>query len=482
MTTLSPPRQDERRLEPLSPQDIVGAGLCIGCGACVAQAPPGRAAMRLDAYGQLKPTGDRGWRNTRTPSFARTCPFSPSARNEDALAAARFPTAPHASEWIGRFEAAYVGHVEEGEFRLEGSSGGMVTWTAAQLLREGLVDAVVHVAPPQGRAADEPFFRYQISRSEDDLRRGAQSRYYPIELSGVIQAMRAEPGRYALIGIPCFLKAVHLLCAADAVLRDRVAVTLGLFCGHMKSARMVESFAWQMGVGVKAVEGADFRTKAPDRPANWYQARLRLKDGGERRGDWWNFVDGDWGAGFFQNSACNFCDDVVAETADISFGDAWVEPYSSDPGGTNVVVVRSPLIDRLLRGAIADGRLVLKPVDAAFVHQTQAAGFRQRREGLALRLSRRRWRLRPEKRVAPTAPPLSIRRRLVYLLRGQITAWSHRMFYLARLLRWPALYMRWARAGLDVYQGLAYSRGKVGRIVDGLEARTTRAAAAHGGD
>jgi coenzyme F420-reducing hydrogenase beta subunit len=44
-----------------------------------------------------------------------------------------------------------------------------------------------------------------------------------------------------------------------------------------------------------------------------------------------------WGAGFFQNSACNYCDDVVAETSDIAFGDAWVEPYSSDGRGTNVV-------------------------------------------------------------------------------------------------------------------------------------------------
>ena len=45
--------------------------------------------------------------------------------------------------------------------------------------------------------------------------------------------------------------------------------------------------------------------------------------------DWWHLADGDWGAGFFQNPACDWCDDVVAETADIAFGDAWVEPYSS---------------------------------------------------------------------------------------------------------------------------------------------------------
>src|SRR5690606_38702641 len=66
---------------------------------------------------------------------------------------------------------------------------------------------------------------------------------------------------------------------------------------------------------------------------NWYRAQLELAGGGNVAGDWWHFADGDWGAGFLQNPACDFCDDVVAETADIAFGDAWVEPYASDGPG-----------------------------------------------------------------------------------------------------------------------------------------------------
>src|SRR3546814_17923778 len=111
--------------------------------------------------------------------------------------------------------------------------------------------------------------------------------------------------------------------------------------------------------------------------------------------DWWHLVDGDWGAGFFQNRACDFCDDVVAETADIAFGDAWVEPYSSDGRGTNVVVVRSSALHAMLREGIDAGRLALQPVAAGFVRETQAAGFRQRREWLAHRqFGRPSWRVR----------------------------------------------------------------------------------------
>jgi coenzyme F420-reducing hydrogenase beta subunit len=427
--------------------------------------------MRLDRYGQLKPSGASGWFAGRSLDFAITCPFSPNADNEDDLAAARFPMAPHIDTWIGRFEAAYVGHVEESDFRRNGSSGGMASWTAVELLRSGLVDAIAHVvSTPSADADGRRFFRYGISRSEAEIRAGAKSRYYPIELTGVIDAIRATPGRYAVVGVPCYIKAIHLLCAQEPVLRDRIAFTLGLFCGHMKSARMVESFVWQMGARIEAIDAIEFRAKDPSRPANWYTARIGLKNGAERRQDWWQFVDGDWGAGFFQNSACDYCDDVVAETADISFGDAWIEPYSSDGRGTNVIVVRSSVLDHLVRAAINAGHLKLVEVDAEFVRQTQAAGIRQRREGLSYRLSRRRWGLRPSKRVGATAPELSRRRRMIYILRSRIAAWSHRIFLLAKLTRTPGVYIHWTRIVLAIYQGFAYSQGWIGVFVDRAEA------------
>jgi coenzyme F420-reducing hydrogenase beta subunit len=452
-----------------SRHDIVRSGLCIGCGGCVSQARSEQARMRFDAYGQFKPAGPRGWLRAPDARLARTCPFSPTAANEDELASRRFAAAPNVDHRIGRFQAAYVGHAVEEDFRAAGSSGGLVSWTAAELMRRGLVDAVAHIQAADPEQSDGRLFRYQISRSEAALRTGAKSRYYPIELSEVLAEIRSTPGRYAVIGIPCFIKAIHLLRAEEAVLRERVVFTLGLFCGHMKSARMVESFARQMGVSGDAVAAIDFRHKDPDRPANWYTASVKLRGGGERRGAWWNFVDGDWGAGYFQNSACNFCDDVVAETADIAFGDAWVEPYASDGRGTNVVIVRSAALDELIGAAIEEGRLSLAKVDADFVHETQAAGFRQRREGLALRLASRRRGLIPRKRVAPLGPALTMRRWTVYRLRELIAAWSHRIFYLSRTLGWPDLYIRWAGASLAVYQVFAWSRGRIGAALDQFE-------------
>jgi len=341
----------------------------------------------------------------------------------------------------------------------------MVSWVLAELLHTGRIDGVAHVAATDPQREGR-FFRYRISRTEDEILAGAKSRYYPVELSDVLGTIRSNPGRYAVVGVPCFIKAVQLLRQEDPVFRERIRFTLGLFCGHMKSARFVESFAWQMGVSANDIHSVEFRRKNPNRPANWYTAQLMLRNGCIVQKDWWHLADGDWGAGFFQNSACNACDDVVAETADIAFGDAWVEPYASDGRGTNVVIVRSLEMERLVTAGIEEGRLHLNPVDGRFVEQTQAAGFRQRREGLAYRLNWRRSGMKPRKRVPPDSRGLSTRRKLIYRSRSLITAWSHRVFWLARLIRWPGLYIGWTRLAATIYHGLAYSRGRLGALIE----------------
>lgn len=449
----------------LSPKDIVRSGLCIGCGSCVAQADSPGTKMNFDAYGQLKPTGDTEWFSSSSKTFTRTCPFSPEARNEDQLAAELFPIVQESDIALGRFQTAYVGYVAEEDFRLQGSSGGMVTWVAMELLRKGLVDGIAHVVATKDPQSEGRFFKYRIARTEAEIREGAKSRYYPIELSEVLNIIRAVPGRYAVVGIPCFIKAIQLLRSENELFRERIKFTLGLFCGHMKSARFIESFAWQMNVPVSDIQRVDFRHKDPGRPANWYNARLTMRNEQIVQKDWWHLEDGDWGAGFFMNSACNFCDDVVAETADISFGDAWVEPYSSDGKGTNVVVVRSQLVETLVAEAIKDGRLNLEGVNSHFVEQTQAAGFRQRREGLAYRLAWWRKGVRPLKRVEADTQKPTRRRKLIYRMRFFISAWSHRVFWMARQVKKPHLYTVWAHTLATVYYALAYYRGKLGEMI-----------------
>jgi hypothetical protein len=95
--------------------------------------------------------------------------------------------------------------------------------------------------------------------------------------------------------------------------------------------------------------------------------------------------------------------------------------------------------------------------------------LRQRREGLAWRLRVAPPRLPLRKRVAPGGRKLPFRRKLVYRSRRWISASSHRVFALARAIGWPRLYLLWARLALRTYEGIAYLRGPLGRLLSRAE-------------
>src|SRR5206468_2530147 len=107
----------------VTPAEIARSGLCVGCGSCAKR-------MQWDKNGFLKPRSS----SPQGASFALQCPFSPRAPNEDDISKEKFSDAPQVDDRIGRFEAAYVGYVAEPSFRRDGSSGGLTSWVAAELL------------------------------------------------------------------------------------------------------------------------------------------------------------------------------------------------------------------------------------------------------------------------------------------------------------------------------------------------------------
>ena len=109
-----------------------------------------------------------------------------------------------------------------------------------------------------------------------------------------------------------------------------------------------------------------------------------------------------WGMGSFKANACDFCDDVTAELADISIGDAWLEPYVTEWQGTNVVVTRSTLAERIINEGIQNTRLNLETLSIEKLISTQQGSFNHRHSGLLYRIqiARKKKRLIPPKRIS----------------------------------------------------------------------------------
>lgn len=408
---------------------VIANGYCVGCGAC---------AIGGNAQYKMEFTNDGTYlpvqlADNKVKTHKEVCPFSDDCINENQIGMQLYQaedSIQHSVE-AGYYLKNYVGYVQSSDFRRNGSSGGMVTWLLSKLLETKKIDYVIHAKP--SRKGEKPLFKYGISKTGEELKSGAKSKYYPVEMSQVINFVIENPGRYAFVGVPCFIKAVRLLSKENSLLEERFVYTIALVCGHLKSDHFAKAMAWEMGIHPNNLQTFDFRVKHDGHKANDYGVEAQgLVDGKivTKQAFTKDLFFYDWGRGFFKLSACDYCDDVIGETADISIGDAWLPGYVDDPMGTNIVTLRKTELLNILEKYSSE--LHLDEIGIEKIIQSQAGGFRHRREGLAYRLYLKdsHGQYRPKKRVEANAD-ISVKRKRIYELRLQIADTSNSAYRIA---------------------------------------------------
>lgn len=420
--------QQDLKLTVVSAQQVVDNGFCTGCGAC---AFTNGWDMALNEFGEYIPVipGDRNGKSEIGDDTV--CPSLAPELNEDVLAAEVFSQNCSHDERIGYHYATYGAYVCEGVFRSNGTSGGMGTWVAVELLRKGHIDGFIHVKPIEDPDSGGPFFEYAISRTESEILEGAKTRYHVIEMSKVMARVKETPGSYLFIGVPCFVKAVRRLQRTDPILKDRIKYLFALVCGHLKSVHWTLSLAWSVGVDPKNLKTIQYRTKAPEIPSRAYVFRAFRRSGGVPEQHYSSsVVGGRFNQGALMLNACDFCDDVVGETADLTIGDAWLPQFDVDTQGTNLLVVRHTGIDQILQDAYSENRISLTSITPKEAGDSQSGGFRQRREGLSYRLAKAASENRPVpvKRISPGQFTVSSLRRRIYDARSDVAIISRKEF------------------------------------------------------
>lgn len=408
-------------------EEVVAHGFCVGCGAC-AVAVPG-LTMQETEIGTYVP---KITEDLDCSPGSEVCPFSDVSHDETQLAQDLFPDSANADELVGRFNAVFAGHVLEDDYREVGSSGGLVSWLAAELLRLGHIDCVIHAKATFDKGT---LFEYGLSDTIQAVRQGAKTKYYPVHLDEALKELAESDKRALIIGVPCFIKAVRNLCRRNAKLKQNILFTLSLVCGHLKSKSFTDYLALNAGLNPQDVVHMDFRAAMPDRDAHSYGIKVTTERlDGQRleavAGPVKSFFGEDWGIGLFKLGGCEFCDDVAGETADITIGDAWIPPYESDYRGTNIVVCRNTLLELVLRNAVEDKRLLLDTLQGEDFVYSQAGSYRHRREGLAFRADwyAQQGKKFPKKRVKGLQRPLPKKEVQILKRRHSLSRMSHDVF------------------------------------------------------
>lgn len=364
---------------------VINNNYCVGCGAC-AGLEDSSLRMILNDMGQYVPVQEDTDLQMAT-DVNRVCPFS-AQMNEDHLGKELYEHQEGIKKgaFCGFYLKNHAGYVKKGSYRENGSSGGFGSWIVAKLLEEGMADYIIHVKETANNT-ESVFFEYCISGSVEEVSSGAKSKYYPIEMSRVLEYVRSHEGRYAFVGVPCYIKALRLVAKEDPIIRERVRYTVGLVCGHLKSDRFGKAMAWEIGIKPHQLKRIDYRVKIAGKAASEYgvevmgdiEGKAITKSVPVRK-----LYTSDWGYGFFKLEACDYCDDIMAETADVTVGDAWLPEYVQDSGGTNIITIRSRDILNMFERHQEE--IYLEDITEESVYEAQAGGFRHRREGLSYRL------------------------------------------------------------------------------------------------
>lgn len=409
---------------------VIKNGYCIGCGVCTyPENSPYK--IELDEFGNYVAQMSTFDVSVDDEKIGSLCPFTNNSENEDQLSEQFFPDSDNKDPYIGKYLKCYSGYVIENEFRAQGSSGGMGKWIGYKLLIEGKIDYFIQLSPNKVSSVDERLFDYKLFSNPEKVIEGSKSAYYPTTLQEVIKIIKENKGRYAITGVPCFIKGLRLLMVNYPELKDRIVFTIGVICGGMKSANQSKMIAWDLGIEPNDIASIDFRKKYKDRPATQKIYQVWSKKDRTLKSKNANDIFGtDYGTGFFTPKACNYCDDVVGELADISIGDSWLPEDRVDPNGTSLIVVRDIEILTLLTNSLINGELHLRNLEPDDVIKAQSGGFRHRRQGLSHRLQKRvntdEW--VPKKRVTPGEFTLTDKRKRMYDLRETIASQSHLVF------------------------------------------------------
>lgn len=381
----------------------------------------------LDDFGQY----GADYNNVHNKDVEKILLNSDESRSEDALANTLFSQLPHVkyNDKLGYYSSLYVGHVTKSDFRKKASSGGFVSWVAVKLLEQGEIDGFIHV---KKSARPGLLFEYGISRSVEEIRSGAKSRYYPSELSKVLKEVREKPGKYAIVGIPEIIAEVRLLAENDTVIDERIKYFFGLVCGHQKTTKYAEAIAWEYGIKPGDLKDIDFRVKKNIGSADSYDMRFTgIVNGKEKTFIVRNnepFVSS-WAHGFFKARFSDFTDDSFNELADITFGDAWLDEYVGDPMGNNLLILRNTELSDLIKEGIDNKELEVDKVDAETIIRSQQGLIHHTRDELPYRLykeiKKHGW--APKKRVHPSAT-LSSHRKKVQDVRQSIAEKSHEYY------------------------------------------------------
>ena len=341
---------------PRTLEEVVSGGLCTGCGICASLAGSGRITMELSPRGDARPRFRDRLGAAEQRRLVAICP------GVSAVSPQREPEAGTVLDPVwGPIRGLRRGWAADPAIRHHAAAGGALTALSVFLLETGRVDAILHVRASTSRPM---LTDAHVSRTREEVLTGAQSRYGPASPLVHVRQLLDAGERFAVVGKPCDIAAIHNLRARDGRVAGQIPYLLTLFCGGAPNVGTAEQIAAAHGVSPDEVGVFRFRGEGWPGTTHIESTDGAVFDVSYDR-SWldktqpWRY-DVQW--------RCKICPDAIGETADLSCPDGWRlddagRPLHEEAPGVNAIVERTARGSELIAAAVAAGYLVTEPLD-----------------------------------------------------------------------------------------------------------------------
>lgn len=368
--------------------------LCVGCGACAAICPLEAIELNYDSRG-YRPT--IGPKCTDCGTCLKVCPgISWNASEID---------------WnrpLGGVKKTLIGHATTLDIKCNSSSGGAVPAIILRALEEGQLNgAIVTRMSDSDPLRAEPF----LANSKEDIFSSMGSKYCPAPVALAIRDLLKSPmGKYAIVGLPCHLRAIHRAGLVFPELNKKIALRIGLLCNHTPTPEATRDLILTIGERPEDIEHLSYRS-GTDKFSMFLQTHSGKKV----------LVQNYWGSGFgkhYEPYACSICPDHTNEGADISVGD----PHgllSSGIIGESLIIIRTKTGDDFVNEAINGGVLKVDEIEIQRVENTLREKILPRKGYLRARLAIAQSVGRPIPQFTlkpPWAPPYAYIRAIIFYI------------------------------------------------------------------
>ena len=269
----------------------------------------------------------------------------------------------------------FVASSKDNDITVKASSGGFVTQVLLSLLETGNITAAAVVVT--GDDLTESSAKYIVTSQKEDILTARRSKYTQASIDRVLEYIKCNDGKYAVVGLPCQLYAVSKAMERIPTLRNRIAYKIGMVCGYTYEESCIDGLLKVLGATREETESI----------IGWREGGLpgkfsvKLKNGKTLSMPFADEHSVD--VTYFAQNRCLLCKDCLCEYGDVVCADigGWAKR-------STLVMVRTETGQRLLNQVQACGHLLAEPCDIPYEKTVLPFMLREKRAKVDIRINK----------------------------------------------------------------------------------------------